>query len=488
MIVTDAIAGLTPAPVWEHFARIANIPRPSKREARIAGHIMEVARGSGLEVSTDATGNVLVRKPASAGRESVPAVALQSHLDMVCEKNRDVEHDFEREGIKLIRSDGYIRAKGTTLGADNGVGVAAALALMLDNTLVHGPLELLFTVDEETGLTGANGLQPGFLRSRTLLNLDSEEEGVLYVGCAGGRDTLLTLPITYEPVPQGFVPIGLTVSGLHGGHSGMDINTGRANAIKLLAESLLMISRSNDIRVAHMEGGSKRNAIPREAEAALYIKGERLKALRESVDEIQQKFAAQYGSAEPAMRLDIARSKPRESTGVLSNIDQDAALNLLDSLPQGVVAMSADIPGLVETSTNVATLSCSGDTLTIGTSQRSSVDEALNALSSRVAAAGKLAGARVEHTDGYPGWTPNLHSAVLQVARRSYHELFGKQPEIKAIHAGLECGIIGRKYPDMDMVSFGPTIQGAHSPDERVEILSVQRFWDFLLVLLEKLA
>jgi dipeptidase D len=488
MIVTDAIAGLTPAPVWEHFARIASIPRPSKKEARIAGHIMELARGGGLEVSTDDTGNVLVRKPASAGRESVPAVALQSHLDIVCEKNRDVEHDFEREGIKLIRSDGYIRAKGTTLGADNGVGVAAALALMLDNTLVHGPLELLFTVDEETGLTGANGLQPGFLRSRTLLNLDSEEEGVLYVGCAGGRDTLLTLPITYEPVPQGFVPIGLAVAGLQGGHSGMDINSGRANAIKLLAESLLMISRTSDIRIANMEGGSKRNAIPREAEAVLYIKGERLKALRESVDEIQQKFVAQYGSVEPAMRLDITRSKPRESTGVFSKVDQDAALHLLDSLPQGVVAMSADIPGLVETSTNVATLSCSGDTLTIGTSQRSSVDEALNALSSRVAATGKLAGARVEHTDGYPGWMPNLNSAVLQVARRSYHELFGKQPEIKAIHAGLECGIIGRKYPDMDMVSFGPTIQGAHSPDERVEILSVQRFWDFLLVLLEKLA
>lgn len=486
--MSDVIKGLSPPALWSHFAAIAAIPRPSKKEKKIADHVIGLARTHGLAYRQDSTGNVLVKKPASSGREDAAMVALQGHLDMVCEKNKDVVHDFETDGIRMNRTNGYIKADGTTLGADNGIGIAAALSLMLDISPIHGPLEFLFTVDEETGLTGAHGLKPGFLQSRTLLNLDSEEDGALYVGCAGGIDTILTVQIQYEAAPPGFVPLGISVRGLKGGHSGVDIHTNRANAIKLLVRTLHALMRSTDIRLERLEGGSKRNAIPREAEAVVHLRGERLKTFRDHVDQLQAVLKAEYATSEPNLVLEVPSVKPRSAAKILSKQDQERVVNLLTALPHGVIAMSPDIPGLVETSTNVATVQTDGDSVIIGTSQRSSVNTALDDIANVVAEAGRQAGARIEHTDGYPGWRPDLNSRVLGITKNTYRELFKTEPVVKAIHAGLECGIIGRTYQGIDMVSFGPTIEGAHSPDERVEIATVQRFWDLLVGVLRKLS
>jgi dipeptidase D len=486
--LSEAIRGLDPKPLWQHFAQIATIPRPSKKEERIAAHIIELAKASSLEVEQDATGNIVVRKPASHGKESSPMVALQSHVDMVCEKNRDSLHDFERDGIQLIRLDGHVKANGTTLGSDNGIGVAAALSVMLDPTIVHGPLEFLFTVDEETGLTGANGLRSEFLRSRILLNLDSEDEGTLYIGCAGGRDTILRHAVERELLPQGYVPLGLAVTGLRGGHSGGDIHTRRANAIKLLARALWLIARSTDIRLASIEGGDKLNAIPREAEAVVYIKGERLKAFRDRVDELNALFKDEYATVEQNLRLRVSPNRPQSDGRVFTKLSQDSLIKLLYVLPHGVIAMSADIPGLVETSTNVAALIAEPSTVVIGTSQRSSVPSSLADIVNVVSIHGQMTGCTVEPGVGYPGWKPNLKSHALQVAQRTYKELFEHEPMVKAVHAGLECGIFEEKFAGMDMVSFGPTIEAAHSPDERVEIESVRKFWDLLLALLTNLS
>lgn len=484
----DAIQGLQPVSLWEQFAKISEIPRPSKKEERVAAYIVGLARAHDLDVQRDPTGNIVVRKPASSGKSSSPVVCLQSHIDMVCEKNKDVDHDFDKDGIQLMRANGSIKAKGTTLGSDNGIGVAAALSVLLDKSLIHGPIECLFTVDEETGLTGAAGLKPGFLKSRVLLNLDSEEEGALYVGCAGGRDTILRLSVEREGVPEGFVPVGLNVSGLRGGHSGLDINTGRGNAIKLLARALWFLSRVNDIRLESIEGGSKRNAIPREAEAVIYIRGERLKSLRTRLDELKNPLSLELAATDPNVMVEISPGRPTGTGQVLRPEDSERLMSLLYAIPHGVTGMSADIPGLVETSTNLATIQMEPGKVVIGTSQRSSVHSSLDDLLTRVGLIGSLAGAAAEHTDGYPGWKPDMQSRSLRIASETYRELFGTDPQIKAIHAGLECGIIGERYPGMDMVSFGPTILGAHSPDEQVEIASVQKFWDLLVKMLQNLS
>ena len=474
--------------MWDHFFRLAAVPRPSKNEGRVAAHVLDLAKSAGLTAQQDPTGNIVVRKPASRGKEKGPMVALQSHLDMVCEKNRDVQHDFNRDGIQLVRNGGYICARGTTLGADNGIGVAAALTVMLDPSLEHGPLELLFTVDEETGLTGANGLRSEFVKSRLLLNLDTEEEGSLYVGCAGGRDTLLTFGIGREQTPAGYLPFILVVKGLKGGHSGVEIHVGRGNALKLLGRALWEISRKINLRLVRMEGGSKRNAIPREAEALVLVDpsdGDKLKDLVKQIDETAK---AEYATVDPGLELQARTDGAGTSEHPLRRADQDRIISILHTLPHGVMAMSADIPGLVETSTNVATIETSPEKIIVGTSQRSSVGSALHNMVSVVEAMGLLAGASIEKTDGYPGWKPNLESQSLKVASKAYKELFGKEPAVKAIHAGLECGIIGEKFPGMDMVSLGPTIEGAHSPDERVEIASVQKFWNLLLKILKNLS
>jgi dipeptidase D len=479
--MSSAIDGLTPPLLWNYFLELSRIPRCSKHEAAVSRFVVDTARRLGLSATQDRSGNVVVRKPASRGRERAPSMCLQGHLDMVCEKSAQVSHDFSTDPIVLVRRGNALMANGTTLGADNGIAVATNLAIMADGTLQHGPLEFLFTVDEETGLTGAHNLEPGFIESRTLLNLDSEEEGALYVGCAGGRDTVGTWAAAFEAPPDGFVPIGLSVSGLRGGHSGVDIDKGRGNALKLLARVLHALEH-HGARLARIDGGNKRNAIPRDAHAMLYV--EDASDARNLIDEWNRTFGAELASTEPDILVAMANPSAEEKR-VLRERDQRQIVQALTALPHGVIKMSPDIPTLVETSTNLAVATTNGNTITIATSQRSSVGSEIDEIVDTVSSILALAGARVEHSDGYPGWKPNLESPILQTAVATYHSLYGKTPEVKAVHAGLECGIIGERYPGIDMISFGPTLEGVHSPEEKIYIDTVPRFWAFLLAILK---
>jgi dipeptidase D len=477
----SAIAGLKPPLVWKYFAEISAIPRGSKNETAIAKYLVETARKLGLSAEQDASGNVLVRKPASAGRESAPSVCLQGHMDMVCEKNKDKVHDFLKDPIELVRRDDVITANGTTLGADNGIAVATSLAIMEDKTLQHGPLEFLFTVDEETGLTGANSLQPGFLRSQILLNLDSEDEGELYVGCSGGRDTTGTWPLQADAV-QGVIVI-LRVTGLRGGHSGLEIHTGRGNALKILTRVGMAIAGLGG-RLAKVEGGNKRNAIPREAEAHFFVPKAKLGEVAGVVDWFDKTVKAELASVEPGVSISTEVGKGVKKGKAFKRALQKRVLLAMSAMPHGVIKMSPDIPGLVETSTNLAIIQTTKKGVSIQTSQRSSVASEIDEVAHMVRSVFELAGAEATGSDGYPGWKPNLDSPILKLARQTYQRLYGKEPEVKAVHAGLECGIIGEKYPGMDMVSFGPTMKDVHSPVERLYVDTVPKFYDFLLAIL----
>jgi len=483
----DSLEGLEPRPLWEHFFAISRIPRCSRNEAKVRAYVLEVATRNGCAHQTDRTGNTVVRKEATAGMEARPIVILQAHLDMVCEKNKDTEHDFSKDPIRLKRDGDWVRADGTTLGADNGIGVAAQLALIDEKTIAHGPLEFLFTVDEETGLTGATGLAPDMLEGRVLVNLDAEEESTLYIGCAGGQDTVLVLPLETEAVPGGFAAASIRVGGLQGGHSGLEIDRGRGNAIKLLARFLAKKAPLLEVRVAHIDGGSKRNAIPRECDAVVCLPPANLQALKEGAREFEQICKKEYRVQDSGVCVRVAVEGFPEPDQVFRADLQARILNLLVCLPHGVIRMSPDIPGLVQTSTNLAVVRVEGRAFVISTSQRSSVATELVAASDSVAAAGRLAGAHVHHDEGYPGWKPNPDSRVLGLAKTVYPSLFGKEPKVTAIHAGLECGIIGDRFEGMDMISFGPTITGAHSPDEGVQISSVKPFWDLLIALLGRI-
>lgn len=483
---TSAIDGLTPPLVWKYFAELARIPRCSKHEAAAARFVLDTARRLGLPARQDAYGNVVVKKPASPGRERVPSVCLQGHLDMVCEKNAGTVHDFSKDPIVLVRKDNVLMADGTTLGADNGIAVATNLAIMEDTSLEHGPLELLFTVDEETGLTGAHHLQPDFIESRTLLNLDSEEEGALYVGCAGGRDTVATWPVTAEPAPAGTVGLQVTVTGLRGGHSGLEIDKGRGNAIKILGRVLLALADRSGARLAAVNGGNKRNAIPREASALVAVPARKLADARALVDEWQAIARSELATVDPDVRVaaeEVRGRRPR----VWARTLQKRVTQVIAALPHGVIRMSADIPGLVETSTNVAVITTSPRRVELATSQRSSVASELDEIAQTVRTIMTMGGADVTQSAGYPGWKPNLESPILKLAIATYKQLYGKEPEVKAVHAGLECGIIGEKYPGIDMVSFGPTLEGVHSPEEKIYIDTVPKFWNFLLGILRNL-
>lgn len=482
--MTSAIEGLKPELVWKYFAEISKIPRGSKNETAIINYVLETAKKLGLEAKKDRIGNVAVTKPASSGKENVPTVVLQGHLDMVCEKNKDKIHDFSRDPIELIREGNIIRANGTTLGADNGIGVAISLAIMEDKSLVHGPLEFLFTVDEETGLTGAQNLQSDFLKGKILINLDSEEEGALYVGCSGGQDTIGTLSIEWENAPEDYSAFTISITGLRGGHSGLDINAGRANALKLLNRVLWNLNEKLDLRISKFEGGSKRNAIPREAEAVICIPKDKSAFVKSEIQNFQNLFAIEYAKVDSGVKLTITETSKSK---VLKKNDSNKLLNLLYSLPHGVVAMSADIPNLVETSTNLAIINFNENNIVIATSQRSSVESCKKDIVYQVSSVFRLAGAKVENTDGYPGWKPNLNSKILSISKDIYKKLFGKEPEIKAIHAGLECGIIGEKFPGMDMISMGPTLEAVHSPDEKIYIDTVEKFWKYLLEILKNI-
>lgn len=476
------VAELEPKPVWKHFDKILTIPRGSKEEARVRDYVLSVADAHDLAHSTDAAGNVVVRKPGSPGHEKAAVVILQSHLDMVNEKNSDVAHDFTRDAIQPRRDGDYLAATGTTLGSDNGIGVATMLALMESTAGPHGPLELLFTIDEETGLTGASELDAALLTGRLLINLDSEEENTVTVGCAGGAGSTLVLPVRKSAAKGTALQVRLR--NLRGGHSGIDIHLQRGNAVKLLARILNAAHRSAKFRVASLEGGNKHNAIPREA-AAVVVVAENGAGVRGA---IESEFAAiknEFISADPDMELLIQDVPLAESAW--DDKSTSKVLDLLEALPHGVIAMSADIPGLVETSTNVATITMNGETVVIGTSSRSSVGSALRAVQRRIRAIGELAEAAVDEAGGYPGWKPDLSSALLRVVQEVHAATHGCAPKVVAIHAGLECGIIGEKVPGMDMISFGPQIEFPHSPNERVQIASVARFYRLLTATLARL-
>jgi dipeptidase D len=479
------VSELKPQALWAHFDHILTIPRASKDEGRMREYVIEVAERNGLEYEVDAAGNTVVRKPAAPGRESVPATILQAHLDMVQEKNSGVALDFETDAIEPLQDGEYLTANGTTLGSDNGVGVAAMLAIEEDPGLSHGPLELLFTVDEETGLTGAASLEPGMLNGRRLLNLDSEEEGVITIGCAGGADSHLHLPISYEAAPDGATALTIRVSGLRGGHSGVDIHLQRGNAIRLLARALYRTSLDEPFQLVSFAGGNAHNAIPREASATVVLSdGGGADRLRACLDAEAEAIQAEFEPVDPNLSFELSDAGTVES--VMDPASTLRTLAFVTALPHGVMSMSYEIPGLVETSTNLATVTPNDDSLDILLSSRSSVDSALSALRQRIRAAAALVQADVHEGDGYPGWQPDVSSPLLATVKGVYTESMG-EPEVGAVHAGLECGIIGEKIEGMDMVSFGPQIEFPHSPDERVHIESVDKFYAVLCTVLERL-
>ncbi|MCF8412447.1 MAG: aminoacyl-histidine dipeptidase [Melioribacteraceae bacterium] len=482
----NSVTGLKPELVWKYFAEMSTVPRPSKKEGKIVEWAKKFALDNGFEVIGDEVKNLLIKVPASKGYESKQTIVLQGHVDMVCEKNKGTEHDFDKDPIVLLKEDGWITADGTTLGADNGIGVAAAMAVATDPECIHGPIELLLTVDEETGLTGASNLKPDFVSGKILINTDSEEDGIFYVGCSGGQDTVGIFDIQYSDSRPDLLPYELMVSGLKGGHSGMEIDRGRANAIKLLG-ALLHELGNFYFKVSVIKGGSKRNAIPREAEAVLLINEEDIGDIENSikvfVDEVLSEYKNSDGGLKITLRkLDGPAPKPmrRKFTSTL--------IDVILAMPNGVISMSKDIPGLVETSTNLATIVMERDIIRVGTSQRSSLEHAKENITNSVAAIFELAEAEVLVTDGYPGWQPNLDSPALSAAKKVYLNLFGDEPEVKAVHAGLECGLFAKRYPGLDMISFGPTITGAHSPDEKVNIADVEKFYTLLKGILKEFA
>ncbi len=483
--MTAKLVDLEPGALWRHFEEFLKIPHGSGNEKALGDYIISVAQRNDLPWKRDRVGNIVISKKASPGMEDAPGVILQGHLDMVCEKNSDVEHDFSKDPIKAeIRGD-WVQAMGTTLGADNGIGGCAALAILEDASLKHPPLECLFTVEEETGLTGATSIQPDFLAGTRLLNLDSEDEGEFTIGCAGGADSLITFPIQKEAAAPGQA-LTVKLSGLQGGHSGVDINLGRGNAIKLLARLLWEAGRTVPFKLAAFEGGNLRNAIPREAWATVLADSDHPDELS---DALQAAFAAvkeEYRVVDPDVALDLSPAAGLPDA-VLKDGDGKTLISFLFSLPHGVIAMHPEMAGLVETSTNLAVIHTLDTKAEIICSTRSSVESALQATRRVLAALSELAGAEIHLEEGYPGWKPNLQSPLLQTLKDVYQRMFGQEAHISAIHAGLECGIIGEKYPGMDMISFGPTIKSPHSPSEKVHVPSVAKFWEFLLELLEEL-
>lgn len=489
--MSSPLDALEPRLVWQHFDALRQIPRPSKHEERVAAHVSAWAAGRGLAARRDAAGNVIVTVPASSGHEGAPVVILQGHLDMVPEKNSDTAFDFLTDGIQVRVVGDYVYATGTTLGADNGIGVASALAIADDRSAVHGPLELLFTIDEETGLTGAAELDPATLKGRTMLNLDTEEDGALYIGCAGGADCRIAFTVTREDAWQESVPLQIAVRGLRGGHSGVDIHESRGNALKFLARTLNAIRRGGvEFQVVSMAGGSKHNAIPREADAIIRVRKGEEAAVRSIVATIAGVLKEEFGEIDPGNRVDVlAVADDATAARVWIKFDLERILDALLACPHGVLAMSRAVPGLVETSNNLAVVEIDGDVVRVVTSSRSSVMPSLRATVEQVAAVFRLAGAAVVEKDGYPGWKPNPASPVFLTAKRVFVREFGREPNVRAIHAGLECGLIGEKFGGtMDMVSMGPQIESPHSPDERVQISTVDRFYRLLKAILAELA
>lgn len=483
---TNEVAHLEPNHLWKRFYEITQVPRPSKKEEKIRAYLRKLLTNLKIKFKEDKIGNILAYVPATAGYEKAQTIILQGHVDMVCEKNREVKHDFENDPLKVSVKDGWVVADGTTLGSDNGIGIAAALAIATDKDAEHGPLEILMTVDEETGLTGATNLEPGFITGKILLNLDSEEDGSFYIGCAGGIDTVATFSIETENVNASWTTYKLVVDGLKGGHSGLDIIHGRGNAIKILGRTLKMLG-DFDFRVVRLEGGSLRNAIPRDAEAVLVMNDSLYENAGKAVKNLYKKILKEYKSVDNELKISLEKSDAKPNK-VYTKKFTERIIDSILALPNGVISMNHDIPGLVETSTNLATIRSNESKLRIGTSQRSSSLSQKEYISDSIASVFKLANAEITVGDGYPGWEPNLESKLLKISKDVYYKLIGKQPDIKAIHAGLECGILETKNPGMEMISFGPTIQNAHSPTERVNIETVDKFYQLLKCLVKELS
>ena len=470
---------LKPASVFHYFNEICQVPRPSKKEEKIIAYLENFAQAQGLEWKKDEAGNILIKKPATAGLENLKTVILQSHIDMVCEKNSDSTHDFLNDPIETYIDGEWLKAKGTTLGADNGIGMAAQLAVLAANDIEHGPIECLFTVDEETGLTGAFALKEGFMDGDILINLDSEDEGELFIGCAGGANTVAQFAYTEIDAPQDYFFFHVAIKGLTGGHSGDDISKNRANANKLLNRFLSQISAKYDLYLCEIDGGNLHNAIPREARALCAVPMKHKEDVRIDMNIYTAEIENEFSVTEPNLRTELGSESPCAKA-----IDRDTVARLLQSVyavHHGVYAWSQDMPGLVETSSNLASIKMVDGKIKIVTSQRSSILSSRKDMSQVVRSAFLLGGAEVTTGDGYPGWKPNPSSPILKVAIESYKKLFGVEPKVKAIHAGLECGLFLEKYPHLDMFSTGPTLRGVHSPDERMHIPAVDKFWQHLL-------
>ena len=485
--MSNEISKLTPVEVWENFYQLTRIPRPSYHEEEVRTFIAGFGKKLGLETMQDEAGNVIIRKPATAGMEKRKGVILQGHLDMVPQKNSDKDHDFTKDPIETIIDGDWVRANGTTLGSDNGIGVAAAMAVLASKELIHGPIEALFTATEETGMDGANGIKPGILKGHILLNMDSEDEGELYVGCAGGEDASIQFKFTEDVVPPESIAFRLNVTGLKGGHSGLDIPLGRGNANKIFFRMLKETYKTCGVRLASIDGGNLRNAIPREAFGVVIVPYEKADKLVGQIAGLTTIIKRELSATEPTLKIELSKTEMPASL-----IDVKTQVNLTHAIvacPNGVIRMSDTMPGLVETSTNLAIVKSDNATKTVDISclMRSSVDTAKADLGSRMDSVFTLAGAEVTLKGGYPGWKPNMESPILKTMQQVYKSKFGRIPEIKAIHAGLECGILGGTYPTWDMISFGPTIRFPHSPDEKVNIESVGKFWDFLVETLKNI-
>jgi len=482
--MVPALANLQPEALWKHFDRLAAIPRASAKEAAAREYVRALATTLGFESVQDDVGNLVVRKPARPGREGAPMALLQGHLDMVCEKNQGTVHDFDVDPIKVARDGDWLKADGTTLGADNGVGVAAALAVMESNDIAHGPLEFVFTIDEETGLTGAAAFPGGLLKSRYFLNLDNEEKGTLCTGCSGGVKTTARRKVRIRPAGAGSA-WRIKVSGLKGGHSGVDIHQGRGNALRIMGGVLQVLLDRLPIEIAEVNGGSAQNAIPREAAALVLADPARESELKSLVATAEAGYKADLGGFDSGLHIMV--EKAERPGQVLDANDAKQTVALLVSLHHGVLAMSPDVAGLVQTSTNLAIVNTKGDVVEIVTSQRSAIESSMLAAARMVATVCGLAGFEVEHGGKYPGWKPEPNSDIVRKLQDVHKKLFGAPAKLIAMHAGLECGVIGEKYPGMQMVSFGPTIVDPHSPNERVQISSVESFWNYLKLVLENL-
>ncbi len=482
----DKLKALTPGDIWKYFEEICTIPRPSKREEKIIAYLLEFGKKHNLETRHDKIGNVVIKKPATPGMENRKTVVLQSHVDMVCEKNASTVHDFDKDPIKPYVDGNWVKADGTTLGADDGIGMASQLAVLASKDIPHGPIECLFTVDEESGLTGALELEPGFIEGKILLNLDSEDEGELFIGCAGGMDTLATMTYTPEQPGNNSSALQVSVTGLRGGHSGDEIEKGLGNSNKILNRLLWQVVDTYSLRLSKFNGGNLRNAIPREAFADIIVPTEQKDAFLLYVEKFAATAKDELSVTEPGLTIEV--SEIEMSDFVIDMTCQYNLLNALYACPHGVIAWSQDIKGLVETSTNLASVKfIENNQIFITTSQRSSVESSKKDIGNMVRSVFRLAGAKVEQSNGYPGWTPDTDSEILQITRNAYKKLFSEKPIVRAIHAGLECGLFLKKYPELDMISFGPTIKGAHSPDERLDIETTQKFWKLLLEVLNNI-